>query len=85
MPLAWENVKATQAIVRSAARHIIALHDPVRGVPLLDEALTSGETVDQQAAIATLTALKSDNADALLTKWLDALAGARCRHRFSSI
>lgn len=71
--LAMVKVTAPDAIVRSAARDIMAKRNPELAIPLLADAIANGETTEQQSAIATLTELKSDAADSLLGKSIGGL------------
>jgi quinoprotein glucose dehydrogenase len=64
-------VEDKSAALRSEARSIWAKHDPDAAVPVLDRAIAEGETVERQAAIATLADLGTPEADAALARWFD--------------
>ncbi len=49
-------------------------HDPQAAIPVLAATIANGETIEKQAAIATLANLKTEAADAVLGGWLDRIA-----------
>ncbi len=59
--------------VRAEARRLLAGIDPGRAVKLLAETMNGDSVPEQQAAIGVLAAVKRDDADAALAKWLDRL------------
>ncbi|MDQ3333055.1 MAG: c-type cytochrome, partial [Planctomycetota bacterium] len=68
-------VEDESAAVRSEARSLWASHDPAAAVPVLDETIRNGETIEKQAAIATLAALGTPEADAILGDLVNRLSG----------
>lgn len=52
--------------VRSVARDLLAKEDPTTAIPLLAEAIESGEPREGQAALDTLASLQGPGADAIL-------------------
>jgi quinoprotein glucose dehydrogenase len=67
-------VEDASAAVRSEARSLWAVHDPIAAVPFLAATIANGETIEKQSAIATLADLKTEAADAVLGGWLDRMA-----------
>lgn len=72
-----KSVEDKSAAVRSEARSLWAEHDPEAAVPALDRAIAEGETVEQQAAIATLANLGVEPADKILARWFDKFASGQ--------
>lgn len=70
-------VEDESAEVRSEARSLWAEHDPEAAVPVLDQAIAEGETVEKQSAITALANLKIDAADAVLARWFDKFASGQ--------
>lgn len=68
--LAQESLKDESPDVRVAAREISVRRNPDSAAQTLAEAIVSGTTVEQQAAIAQLAELNRADADAVLTRWL---------------
>jgi quinoprotein glucose dehydrogenase len=62
--------------VRSAAREVLATREPTRAIPLLAQALSSGERVERQSAARALATLRDPNVVATLAVALEkTLAG----------
>ncbi|MGC1275429.1 MAG: PVC-type heme-binding CxxCH protein [Planctomycetaceae bacterium] len=57
--------------VRAEARSLWAKYDPKAAVPVLDQTIADGATVEKQAAIAALADLGNQQADAVLARWFD--------------
>lgn len=60
--------------VRAESRRLLVGMDPARAVKLLGETMDGESVEEQQAAIAVLAAVKRNDADAILKRWLDRLA-----------
>lgn len=71
--LAQRSLQDRNPSVRVAAREISVRRNPDSAADTLAQAIDTGITIEQQAAIAQLAALGRDDADEVLAKWLDAL------------
>jgi quinoprotein glucose dehydrogenase len=63
--------------IRADGRRILAKLRPAEAIAPLTAALTNGETIERQSALATLATMKNSQADALLSQWLDKLLAGR--------
>lgn len=68
--LAAASLKDDSPNVRVAAREISVRRNPDAAAETLAQAIATGTTVEQQAAIAQLAELERADADAVLTEWL---------------
>jgi quinoprotein glucose dehydrogenase len=71
--LAETSLKDDSADVRVAAREISVRRNPDTAAETLAQAIATGTTIEQQAAIAQLAELKRVDADAVLSEWLSVL------------
>jgi quinoprotein glucose dehydrogenase len=71
--VAQASLKDESPDVRVAAREISVRRNPDAASKTLAQAILDGTTVEQQAAIAQLAELKRDDADAVLTGWLNVM------------
>lgn len=71
------GLKDGDASVRSEARRILAEIEPARAVKLMTEALSSDSIDEQQQALGSLAAVKHDDADLVLSSWMDQLLGGK--------
>jgi quinoprotein glucose dehydrogenase len=62
-----------EAPVRAEALRNVCLKRPLGALNLIESALQKGSTQERQAAFSILAALKRDDADAVLSNWLDRL------------
>ena len=69
------SLRDTVPALRAEARHLLALQNAATALPLLSAVLANAdaETLERQRALATLSALKSAEADTLLQTWLESL------------
>ena len=71
------GLKDKDPAVRSQALSILSQIDAARAVKLLAAAIGEAPVLEQQSAIATLSTLKRDDADAVLASWLDKLVAGK--------
>ena len=71
--LAESSLKDDSPDVRVAAREISVRRNPAAAAATLARAILDGTTVEQQAAIAQLAQLERDDADVVLTEWLNVM------------
>jgi len=68
-------VKDRSAELRSEARSLWSEHDPKAAIPALEETIRNGETIEKQAAVATLAKLGTPEADAILKGLIEQMSG----------
>ncbi|HEV3146906.1 MAG TPA: PVC-type heme-binding CxxCH protein [Gemmataceae bacterium] len=66
-------IKSSDAKLRAEARSMTVRRQPEQAVALLEPILEKGTVVEQQAALADLASLRTNEAGALLARWLDKL------------
>jgi quinoprotein glucose dehydrogenase len=66
-------LRSSEAKLRAGARSISVRRQPEQAVALFEPVLEKGTVIEQQVALADLAALKRDDADAVLLRWLDKL------------
>ncbi len=65
-------------LLRVTALEILAKLKPAEVVPHAEKLISTGSTLEKQRAVAVLAEVKTDAADALLTREMDAILAGRC-------
>lgn len=71
--VAQQSIQDKKAALRVTGRNILAQHHPDIALPILNQAVDKGNTIEKQGAIQTLANMKNSAATEILAHWMERL------------